>query len=235
MEERRKEAKKKLLIVIIACVCLLIGIGIISVTLYEYNQKEQLRAELNSAFDELVGYNQDTDDGNGVQISDKDAFMNQYSIGVGNGVDMDGRRNKIAEENRYYNDMLMVAKLEIPKIDVDDIVVEGTGNVFISTTLGHFSETQQPGEVGNFAIAGHRGGKYGTFFKYLPELEIGDEIKVTNIYGDVFIYTVTDSYVVKPDEFWILEPSRDGVREITLMTCTENGTKRYVVRGEIKN
>ena len=107
--------------------------------------------------------------------------MNQYSIGVGNGVDMDGRRNKIAEENRYYNDMLMVAKLEIPKIDVDDIVVEGTGNVFISTTLGHFSETQQPGEVGNFAIAGHRGGKYGTFFKYLPELEIGDEIKVTKL------------------------------------------------------
>ena len=65
---------------------------------------------------------------------------------------------------------------------------------------GHYPDTPLPGQLGNSAIAGHRT-TYGEPFSDLPDLEPGDEIRITMLTGDEFVYVVTGSEVVRPSEY----------------------------------
>src|SRR4051812_1495788 len=49
-----------------------------------------------------------------------------------------------------------VAAIGIPKIGLDEIVVEGVGVEELKKGVGHYPDTRMPGEVGNAALAGHR-------------------------------------------------------------------------------
>ncbi len=81
-----------------------------------------------------------------------------------------------------------VARIEIPSIDVDKIVVEGVQVADLRKGPGRYASTAVPGESGNAAIAGHRT-TYGAPFHNIDLLLPGDEIHVTNILGR-FTYEV---------------------------------------------
>jgi sortase A len=108
-----------------------------------------------------------------------------------------------------------VAHLEIPKIDVDKFVVDGTTVPQLRKGPGHYAGTPMPGEPGNAAIAGHRT-TYGAPFYRLNELQAGDDIYVTTRAGR-FHYVVDTSTVVKPSETAVLDPTTDN--RLTLTTC----------------
>jgi sortase A len=75
------------------------------------------------------------------------------------------------------------ARIQIPAIGVDKIVVEGISLQDLKKGPGHYPETPLPGQEGNAAIAGHRT-TYGAPFHRLDELEPGDEITVTTVQGE---------------------------------------------------
>lgn len=108
-----------------------------------------------------------------------------------------------------------VARIEIPKADVDKIVVEGVGVEDLKKGPGHYPGTPMPGERGNAAIAGHRT-TYGAPFYDLNVLEPGDPILVTTAAGQ-FRYEVIGSQVVSPDASHVLDPTEDD--RLTLTTC----------------
>lgn len=81
-----------------------------------------------------------------------------------------------------------VARLQIPAIEVDKIVVEGVQVSDLRKGPGRYSSTALPGESGNAAIAGHRT-TYGAPFHNIDQLLPGDEIVVTNVLGR-FVYEV---------------------------------------------
>ncbi|MGO7984038.1 sortase domain-bontaining protein, partial [Rhizobium johnstonii] len=59
-------------------------------------------------------------------------------------------------------------------------IAEGTGTDVLNSTklgIGHYPDTQLPGEVGNFAIASHRSA-YGGGMHVLNEFQLGDPIIV---------------------------------------------------------
>ena len=58
-----------------------------------------------------------------------------------------------------------LARIEIPKIDVDKIVVAGVGVSDLRKGPGHYPQTPMPGQVGNSAIAGHRTTYGAPFFR----------------------------------------------------------------------
>ena len=89
------------------------------------------------------------------------------------------------------------ARIVIPAIGVDKIVVEGVSLADLKKGPGHYPETPLPGQEGNAAIAGHRT-TYGAPFHRLDELEPGDEITVTTVQGE-FTYEVTETHIVSPD------------------------------------
>jgi sortase A len=122
-----------------------------------------------------------------------------------------------------------VAHLVIPKIGVDQIVVEGVGVGDLQKGPGHYTKTPLPGEPGNAAIAGHRT-TYGAPFYHLDELAAGDDVFITTRAGK-FRYQVTGSSIVKPSDVSVLNPSPDN--RLTLTTCNPrfSAAQRLVVVG----
>jgi len=111
-----------------------------------------------------------------------------------------------------------VARLEIPKMSLDEIVVSGVGTDDLKKGPGHYSQTPLPGEHGNAAIAGHRTTYLHPFFR-INELGKGDKILVTTLSG-LFTYSVTEQLVVNPTDLFVLDPPSDPkVAELTLTAC----------------
>jgi sortase A len=123
------------------------------------------------------------------------------------------------------------AMIEIPKIGVNKIVVEGTNTPDLRQGPGHYQGTPLPGQAGNAAIAGHRT-TYGAPFYNLDALKPGDEIMVTTPQGS-FTYKVTRSLVVSPSNESVLAAS--ATPELTLTTCTPrfSASSRLVVQAAL--
>ena len=107
------------------------------------------------------------------------------------------------------------ARIQIPAIGVDKIVVEGVSLPDLKKGPGHYPETPLPGQEGNAAIAGHRT-TYGAPFHRLDELEPGDEVTVTTVQGE-FTYEVTETLIVEPTRVDVLDDFGDN--RLTLTAC----------------
>jgi sortase A len=83
-----------------------------------------------------------------------------------------------------------VARIRIPAIGVDQVVVEGTGVSELRRGPGHDESTPLPGGVGDSVITGHRT-TYGAPFNHLDDLKVGDRISVTTTEGSA-TYEVSD-------------------------------------------
>src|SRR6185437_15840655 len=76
-----------------------------------------------------------------------------------------------------------LARVSIPKINLDLIIVEGTNRHALLMGPGHLKGTPAPGDPGNAVISAHR----DTFFRHIYELNKGDELLVRRN-GKVFHY-----------------------------------------------
>ncbi|HZU72170.1 MAG TPA: class E sortase [Acidimicrobiales bacterium] len=124
-----------------------------------------------------------------------------------------------------------VGRIQIPKIGVDKVVVEGVGEEDLKRGPGHYPETPLPGQPGNAAIAGHRT-TYGAPFYNLNELVAGDPIYITTAQGR-FEYTVTGSQVVAPTDVAVVAPTTGD--RLTLTTCNPrfSAAQRLVVSAQL--
>ncbi|HTZ42560.1 MAG TPA: class E sortase [Jatrophihabitans sp.] len=85
------------------------------------------------------------------------------------------------------------ANLYIPAFGKDYVktVIQGTSDGDLDRGPGHYVDTQVPGQIGNFAVAGHRVGK-GEPFLNLDQLVPGDKIVVQTA-SNWYVYTVLGS------------------------------------------
>lgn len=127
-----------------------------------------------------------------------------------------------------------LTRLEIPSLDVDTIVVEGTTPAALRAGAGHYPKTALPGEVGNVAIAGHRT-TYGRPFNRMDELKPGDKVVLTTPIGKHIYEITTRPWVVDPSDWSPIREYEAGGRFITLTSCHPEGsaTYRIIVRGEL--
>jgi sortase A len=111
-----------------------------------------------------------------------------------------------------------IAIIELPTIGVQKFVVAGVQTADLKKGPGHYPDTPFPGELGNAAIAGHRT-TYGEPFRHLDDLEIGDPIEITDLFGRVFVYRVTGTQVVGPSDSWVVATTDSTRATLTLTTC----------------
>ena len=110
-----------------------------------------------------------------------------------------------------------VGRIVIPKIGVDQIVVEGVDVADLRKGPGHYPGTPLPGQLGNAAIAGHRT-TYGAPFGDLDQLAVGDEISVQTVQGTFKFRVDQEPFAVNPNDRDVLLPVADGA-VLTLTTC----------------
>jgi sortase A len=105
-----------------------------------------------------------------------------------------------------------LTKLSIPKISLENIVLEGASRHSLLLGPAHLSATAPPGTMGNVVIAGHR----DTFFRHIHRLRYGDDIYVLRS-GKRFHYVVNSWRIVEPTDLSVLKDTKGG--ELTLITC----------------
>lgn len=117
------------------------------------------------------------------------------------------------------------ALIEIPEIGVSQYVIPGVKLTDLKRGIGHYPDTPLPGQLGNASLAGHRT-TYGAPFFDLDQLEPGDEIVITMITGDRFVYEVTGAEIVQATDYWVVTTRDPNVAELTLTTCDPKYTAR---------
>ncbi|MFF3732723.1 class E sortase [Streptomyces sp. NPDC002476] len=131
------------------------------------------------------------------------------------------------------------AVIRIPRIGLVAPVAQGIGKrgVLDKGYVGHYPRTAQPGEAGNFALAGHRN-THGEPFRYIDRLRRGDVIGIETR-DAVYTYTVDRTLArTSPRDSGVIAPvPRSGVKPgagytaagsyVTLTTCTPEFTSRY--------
>lgn len=124
------------------------------------------------------------------------------------------------------------AVLTIPALCLEMPVFLGACGANLAAGAAHLSETSLPigGKNTNCVIAGHRGWKGAAYFRDLPKLQIGDEVIITNLWGNLTYQVMERKDIFGTDTDAILiQPGKDL---LTLMTCDygANGVKyRYLV------
>lgn len=123
--------------------------------------------------------------------------------------------------------------LEIPDLNIKAPVMDGTEHEVLSKAAGRFPGTGDLGE-GNYCIAGHNSTIYAEIFNEMKHIEIGMEMYLYDNDADrtQYTYIVTKNFIVEPSETWVLEDFGDD--RLTIVTCTDDGTQRQIVVGELK-
>ena len=125
-----------------------------------------------------------------------------------------------------------IALIDIPSVDISSVIVSGTEKEQIRHYIGHFENTAMPGENGNFCIAGHSSTIYNNVFNNLKNIKLNDEIKITTSDGE-FTYLVSEIFETEPTNVGVLNQDND-LKEMTIVTCTNNGKDRLIVKGNLK-
>jgi sortase A len=124
----------------------------------------------------------------------------------------------------------VIGLLDIPRLGLSVMVVEGAGTSSLRRAAGHIPGTALPGEPGNVGISAHR----DTFFRPLRNIRQNDVITVSTLLGE-YRYRVVSTRIVNPSDVEVLDPTDTQI--LTLVTCypfyfVGSAPDRFIVRAE---
>jgi sortase A len=123
-----------------------------------------------------------------------------------------------------------IALLEIPRLGLAGVIVEGDTSAVLDRGIGHLPDTPLPWQVGNSAVAAHR----TTLFKPLRNVREGDALILSTPRGDLR-YRVRRMTIVDPQDLSVLDPTPRTT--LTLITCypfdyVGMAPQRFIVQAE---
>lgn len=120
-------------------------------------------------------------------------------------------------------------------------ILEGVEAQQIDSGVGHYLLSAMPGQIGNFAIAGHRA-TYGEPFANFDRLKVNDHV-IVRTKNQWFTYSLDRNLLIKPTETWVvnypLKPPLDSLinskKLISLVTCDPRwgSVRRWVWWGHL--
>lgn len=136
-------------------------------------------------------------------------------------------KNTLVDVKKAKKEGSVFAKMYIPGLKPrwESLVGQGTRwKVINNLGIGHYMNTEWPGEVGNFAVAGHRGG-FGGPLRNVHLLKAGDKVWVETNDG-WYVYKYLDTKIVLPSDVGVIKSVPDflpgakkGGKYLTLTSC----------------
>lgn len=122
--------------------------------------------------------------------------------------------------------------ISIPSLDLELPLYLGASDEHLSKGAAVLSQTSIPigGNNTNCVIAGHRGWYGASYFRYLNELQPGDEVIITNLWESLH-YTVVETTTIQPNDVEAIH-IRENRDLLTLLTChppASGGKERLLV------
>jgi sortase A len=139
------------------------------------------------------------------------------------------REQRSSEESQSLPEEPVVGRIEIPRLAVSAMVLDGVDDVTLRRAVGRVPGTGKPGKPGNIVLAGHR----DTFFAPLRGIRKKDEVYLETTTGAKYRYVVESTKVVGPRETSVLASSKNET--LTLVTCypfdfVGDAPKRFIVK-----
>src|SRR5262245_26006851 len=127
----------------------------------------------------------------------------------------------------------LIGRIEIPRLGVSAIVLQGVDNKTLRRAVGHIPETPLPENGGNVGLAGHR----DSFFRDLKDVRTNDVITLKTLEG-TYQYRVEWTRIVEPEDTEVLAGT--PVPALTLVTCypffyVGSAPERFIVRARRAN
>ena len=130
--------------------------------------------------------------------------------------------------DEYGNTYTYESILNIPSLGIEYPVLTETTDELLKISINKFWGGS-PNSVGNYCIVGHNY-KSGKMFGKLPQINNGDIVKLTDLSGNTVNYKVYNKYVVYPEDVSCTSQITNGLKEMTLITCTNGGKQRLIVK-----
>ncbi len=134
-----------------------------------------------------------------------------------------------------------MALMYIPRLGKDWVepVVQGVALSDLARGIGHYPSTALPGQVGNFAVAGHRA-THGQPLAYIDQIRDGDLV-VVETRTEWFTYVVDRHLIVAPTDTWVVDPvpGKPGATPtaslITITSCNPRWAsyQRWIIFGHL--
>lgn len=136
-----------------------------------------------------------------------------------------------ADVTRPADEPAVPARIQIERIGIDAVVVwvEIGENGYITlpqVAAGYWGRSAMLGETGNTVIVGHNKTTPQAIFSALPQVQIGDEVIVTDQFGVEYVFSVAQTEVIQvaglpadapdPTESYLGASADD---RLTLLTC----------------
>ncbi|TYR75381.1 class D sortase [Rossellomorea vietnamensis] len=125
----------------------------------------------------------------------------------------------------------VVGILDIPALDRELPIIEGTDEEELEKGVGHYSSTKLPNQQDRIFLAGHR----DTVFKKMGELKEGDQLNVEMSNG-TYTYEIYEMFIVKEDDMSVVQ-STNPDEILTLSTCypfeyLSSTEERYIINAK---
>ena len=158
-------------------------------------------------------------------IPEDDQVAQTQTVQTQISVDVPEEQKSVASDGTVY---YTIGVINIPSIKVNYPILSTYSDELLKISPCKF-HGPNPNEVGNLCIAGHNY-RNDKFFSKVPKLKTGDKIEITDLSGNTLTYTVYNKFIVNPDELECTSQLTDGKKEITLITCTNDNKKRYIIK-----
>lgn len=230
--KRKKRIYKIELFLSVFLICLLFSYYIYAE--YDRNKSEEVSKEILAEIKEQVDTTVKKDENDkivvilevpGTQEDNEDKTENQNNNQTKtNNTKIDTKTYTSKDGVKYTTEAI----LKIPKINIEYPVLSATSDALLFVSLNKYWGPQ-PNEVGNYCIVGHYY-ENGKMFGKLHKLKNGDKAELTDLSGNTLKYQVYNKYVVEPTDTKCTSQLTDGRKELTLITCTNGGKQRLVVK-----
>ena len=230
---RKKKLYKLQFFLSVLVVCLLSSYYIYAE--YDRNKSEEVSQQILAEVQ-----TQNAQENTNIQVSTKDTTTRQVTddviiVAIEDNAELD---NQIIEPTNKITTQAYTASngttytvesiLNIPRLSINYPIISETSEELLKISLNKYWGPG-PNEVGNYCIVGHNY-KNKKMFGRLNEIVSGDTVELTDMDGNTVTYTVYDKYEVDPTDVGCTSQLTNGNKEVTLITCTNYGQQRLVVK-----
>ena len=221
--QSRRQRLVQHLTLVLAIAFGLLGFGLIAYPSYVHYQQDRLSAQLAKAFasgdgtieigaDDWAVPGEESDTLSGTPADGRDLDDLTFS-GTSAAAELESTEppEKIT--------IFAIARLSIPKIDLNMPIAEGATDASLRVAIGHYSPSVMFGENGQSILLGHRMYTYGRFFNRLDELLIDDSLQIET-QTEIQSWQVTQTEIVLPEELGRIFNRTYSEPHLLLVTCT---------------
>ncbi len=148
-------------------------------------------------------------------------------VGEGNSIYTGNQGGGNSNATTQYGGYDVIGTISIPKINIKYPILEKVTPKSIKLSVAYLAGAGI-NQVGNTVIQGHNY-RNGMFFSDLDKLVNGDAIYIKDPTGTEIKYEVYDKFEAEGTDSSFYNRDTNGLREITLSTCTDDGTKRTII------